>query len=319
MKMAGCLSQGIVFPLSIMQNYGGLIHEEDGTIIGFSPKSGKDIYFEVGLDLTDIIGVEKWERPDADDSASIRKEQEKQAVKKFPKWLMRCKWFRDIFVYKTFGLKTARAFPEFCNKTDEVRIENMPWVLDKDDSWVLTEKVDGQSGTFAARWEPQGRWPFRRDRTEFYVCSRNRRLYKDDGSSYWRVYKKYDLGHVLSSLMLDLNCNWVVIQGEVIGPKIQGNKYSRTEPELYVFNLITDTSGRWSTSDGKRMLEPFGVHWVPIVGVGGLPKTVEGVLEIAHGKSQLADVMREGLVCRSLDGRMSFKAVDPEFLIHWGE
>ena len=45
----------------------------------------------------------------------------------------------------------------------------------------------------------------------------------------------------------------------------------------------------------------------------------EEMLTLANGPSRLADINREGLVCRSLDGSLSFKAVDPEFLIHYGE
>ena len=317
MKMAGCLSQGIVFPLSIMENYGELIcgngDPEDNSIIGFY-YNNKPIYFEVGLDLTDIIGVKKWERQDAEDVGGIKPVR---SYKKFPKFLMRWEWFRDTFVYKNAGLASARAFPEFLSKTDEIRIQNCPWVLDKDDTWVLTEKVDGSSGSFAVRKEKHGL--FRRERLEFYVCSRNRRLFNDDGSSYWKVANANNLKAVLTSILKEQNLDWVAVQGEVVGPKVQGNKYGLSKPDLYVFNFITSRDGRWSSADGKRLMESYGLNWVPIVGVGLLPKTVDGMLEIAHGPSQISDILREGLVCRSLDGRQSFKAVDPEFLIHWGE
>src|SRR5574344_567955 len=47
--------------------------------------------------------------------------------------------------------------------------------------------------------------------------------------------------------------------------------------------------------------------------------TVEDVLKLANGKSELYDTLREGLVFRSKDGRKSFKAVSPEFSIKHGE
>ena len=317
MKMAGCLSQGIAFPLSIMENYGDLIvgigAPDDNSIVGFY-NGKKAVYFEVGLDLTDVIGVKKWERPDAEDVGDIKPVR---SYKKYPKFLMRFKWFRDTFVYRNHGLASARAFPEFLTKTDEIRIQNCPWVLDKDDTWVLTEKVDGSSGSFCIRKEKHGF--FRREKLEFYVCSRNRRLFNDDGSSYWKVANRYNLKSVLTSILKEQDLEWVAIQGEVIGPKVQGNKYKLTEPDLYVFNFITSKQGRWASADGKRLMESYGINWVPIVGVGMLPETVEGMLSIAHGQSQICDILREGLVCRSLDGKQSFKAVDPEFLIHWGE
>ena len=50
-----------------------------------------------------------------------------------------------------------------------------------------------------------------------------------------------------------------------------------------------------------------------------LPDTVDKVLEYAHGKSALGSTLREGIVFRSQDGKVSFKAVDPLFLIKYDE
>ena len=47
--------------------------------------------------------------------------------------------------------------------------------------------------------------------------------------------------------------------------------------------------------------------------------TVPEVLDYATGKSQLYETLREGIVFRSLDGKQSFKAVSPEFLIKHNE
>ena len=133
---------------------------------------------------------------------------------------------------------------------------------------------------------------------------------------------KYKIEEVLTSIansILSKDTEWVAIQGECVGPGVQGNKYKLTEPDLYVFNFITADKGRWPTGDGKRLLEKFGMKWVPIVGLGSIPRTMDKMLELAHGPSQIADIGREGLVCRSLDGKHSFKAVDPEFLLKWHE
>ena len=48
-----------------------------------------------------------------------------------------------------------------------------------------------------------------------------------------------------------------------------------------------------------------------------LPDTVEELLTIATGKSQIDGGMREGLVFRYLDGTKSFKAVSNEFLLKY--
>ena len=112
---------------------------------------------------------------------------------------------------------------------------------------------------------------------------------------------------------------WVAIQGECIAPKVQGNKYRVTEPDLYVFNLIYP-SGRMDSLSAKDLCNRNGLKFVPIVATDYiLPDTVNVVLDYAHGQSQLGDTLREGIVFRSKDGIHSFKAVDPLFLLKYDE
>jgi len=289
MKMAGCISQGICFPLSILP----------------------DGHYELGDDVTDIIGITKWEpKYDTDEVSSDIKPS-----KKYPKWLMRFKWFRRLFLSK----KECKGFPAFVSKTDETRIQNAPWYLDMPGPWIYTEKVDGQSGTFICAKKPK-KFKWMKDQFEYIVCSRNMRLWKKDSSSYWAVSDRYDIENVLKSLIHMLGVDWVCIQGECVGPRVQGNKYHLGQPDLYVFNLITP-SGRWNSLSGKNLVETFGMKWVPIVesNIMVLPETVDEMLQEAHGTSQLYDTLREGLVVRSEQGDKSFKAVDPLFLIQHDE
>ena len=290
MKMAGCISQGICFPLSILP---------DGT-------------YNEGDDVTDIIGVKKWERKDATD---VNEDAVRAATKaKYPKWLMRHKWFRQL-VYKRGDHRQSKAFPDFISKTDETRIQNVPFYLDSDDEWTVTEKIDGQSGTFAL----VRRKRLFRTRYEYIVCSRNLRLFTRDSSSYWAVSDKYEIEKNLRAF-LDRNpeVEWVAVQGECISPKVQGNKYKVSEPDLFVFNLVLP-KGRVPSIAASEVIGDMGMKFVPILGVMRLPKTVPEMLELAHGPSALGNTIREGLVCRSMDGKQSFKAVDPLFLIKYGE
>ena len=58
------------------------------------------------------------------------------------------------------------------------------------------------------------------------------------------------------------------------------------------------------------------MKWVPIIGIQELPKTMEEMKASAEGKSVVnPDVMREGLVYRSLDGKESFKNVSNSYLL----
>lgn len=282
MKMAGVVSQGICFPMTIL------------------PEKYRDL--DVGEDVTEILGVKQYEPTmDKDPVDTGRK-------KKYPKFLMRFAWFRKLVLPKRKG-----GFPSFISRTDEERIQNMPWIVSDKGKWVATEKVDGQSGSFCLV-RHHGLF---RDKFEYIVCSRNMRLYHPDNSSYWQVSKKYNIENALRNMIG--NNDWVAIQGECVGPKVQNNKYGLTDYDLYVFNLIYP-SGRVDSLRAKSIVENKGMNFVPIVDPRyTLPDSVEEILEYADGQSALADTLREGIVFRSYDGKQSFKAVSNKFLLKWSE
>lgn len=113
--------------------------------------------------------------------------------------------------------------------------------------------------------------------------------------------------------------DWIAIQGECIAPNVQGNKYRVGKADLYVFNLMYPT-GRLDSLTAKSICNQHGLNFVPIVATDYvLPDTVNEVLDYAHGKSMLGSTLREGIVFRSKDGKQSFKAVDPLFLMEYDE
>lgn len=284
MKMAGVISQGICFPMSIL------------------PPGN----YVLGQDVTEIIGVKQYE-PDMDDPLPAGRKGSSK-LDKYPAFLRRFAWFRRLIL----GKKREAGFPSFIPKTDETRIETAPWYLEDKQPYTFTEKVDGTSGTFAL--VKHKKW-LKTD-YEFIVCSRNRRLPVDDASIYWQVAQKYKIKEKLLNLIGDRD--WIAIQGECIGPRIQGNKYKVSEPYLYVFNLI-DQNGRAPSLKAKGILSCFGFDFVPIVyEKKQLPATVDEMIAAAHDPSAInPETLREGLVCRSLDGKKSFKVVDPEFLLKY--
>lgn len=284
MKMAGVLSQGICFPLSIL------------------PPGN----YNIGDDVTDIIEITQFEN-------TMDKEDDKDSssyyIKKYPKFLMKMKWFRKL----TGNKKTEKGFPDFISKTDEVRIQNAPYFLNMDCRWIATEKVDGQSGSFTLH-RIKGKHFWNRDTYDFAVCSRNLRKWRKDNSSFWYVAEKYNIEKILHNLIGDNE--WVAIQGECIASNVQGNKYHVSKPDIYVFNLIYP-DGRVGSLKAKEIVNKYGLKFVPVISDNAPIKgmTVQEVLEYATGKSQLYDMLREGIVFRSEDGKQSFKAVSPEFLI----
>ena len=108
---------------------------------------------------------------------------------------------------------------------------------------------------------------------------------------------------------------WVCIQGEGVG-SVQGNPLKLKEDDLYVFNFKDSESGRYNSIAGRAIIEKMGMKWVPILGKVQMPDTMEELKALATGKSKVnPDVMREGIVYRSLDGSDSFKNVSREYLL----
>lgn len=289
MKLGSAYSQGIVFGLDILPR----------------KKSGES--YVLDEDVTDVIGVTQYTPTmDREPDELVAKQS-----KKYPKWLMRFGWFRKLV---GIGKPKKSGFPSFISKTDETRLQNCVAKLQDKREWVASEKVDGQSGSWALLRHKR-HWPFNDD-FEYIVCSRNLRLKVKDNSSYWKVSDKYNIEAALRNMIG--NRDWIAIQGECVGPKIQGNKYKLTDYEMYVFNLIYPT-GRLGSLKAKSIIENKGMNFVPIVNEQYvLPDTIEEALADATGPSALnPDTLREGFVIRSQDGQESWKIVSPEFLLKY--
>lgn len=286
MKMGQAYSQGICFPLSILPE-------------------GE---YEIGQDVTELIGITKYD-PYEEVEQDIRTPKD---IKHYPKWLMKFAWFRKLVLPK----KQAKGFPDFISKTDETRIENAPFYLEDKNPWIQTEKLDGQSGTwFLVKRHPEHFW--QKPYYEFGVCSRNLRIWNEDNSSYWTIARQYNIKNILEQLIHDND--FIAIQGECLGQGIQGNKYHINGYDMRVFNLIYPY-GRIGSVEAKNIVEQFGLKFVPILNTEFImPDSIEELRKIVHGKSELYDTLKEGCVFRSPNGQKSFKCVDPEFLLKYGE
>ena len=236
------------------------------------------------------------------------------------RWLMRHEWGKKLlFVF--FGKKKDKkgGWPEWVAKTDEERVQNMPWILADKSEWIATEKIDGTSTTFTMK---RGK---RRNQYDFYICSRNVVFDKPDKQCFYdsNVYvemaEKYNVESVLRQILENRpDLDWVTLQGETYGAGIQKRDYSLKDHDFVGFNFITSASGRWNSVDAKKLMNGFGIPWVPIVDEHFvLPDTVDELLTIATDKSVIDGGMREGLVFRSQDKKKSFKAVSNEFLMKY--
>jgi len=278
--------------------------------------------------LTQQLGVTYADEEDNQRKAASVDKYKKMASrhpnifkKPFVHWLMKYKFGREIMFF-FFGKKKDKknSWPSWVQKTDEERIENQVWTLQNKNPWIVTEKVDGSSTTFTMK---RGRFK----KKNFYVCSRNvcfdsidKPCYYDT-NVYWEMAKKYNIFHVLSSLLDAMpNVEWVTIQGETYGDGIQRNNYDLDHHEFRAFNLITSDKGRWNSWDMRELLEViYHVPCVPILDDNFiLPDTVEELREYVNSEPSVINYkMKEGIVCRSLDGIKSFKCVSPEYLLKY--
>jgi RNA ligase (TIGR02306 family) len=245
-KLRGQISQGLLLP---------------------APAAAND-----GDDLTEALGIQKYEAPVSAQLAGIARSN----------------------------------FPSFVPKTDQERIQNLrrdlaDWA-ESGFEWEVTEKLDGSSMTAYLMGDTFG------------VCSRNLDLIESDGNSFWRSARANDLENILRASGRN-----IALQGELIGPSIQGNRYQLADHEFRLFDVYDIDAGRYMTADeraefiaGTRILH---VPVLPRTNLGGTDVT--SLLAEAEGKSLLNQAAeREGLVFKCLNSEASFKVISNKFLLN---
>ena len=320
-KIRGVISQGLLVPVSAF----GWVENVDGTVYVSDERQYHRVDDETRF-LTRKLGVTYAVAED-----NVRKartpDRSKELARRYPKFfsnpiirrLMKFDWFRKYIVYVFPTPHKKNGWPAWVAKTDEERIENMPWILEDKHSWIATEKIDGTSSTFTMKRKKFGKF-------EFYVCSRNvcfdtpdKQCYYDS-NVYWEMANKYDIKNVLQSILKDhKEMKWVTIQGETFGASIQKNNYDMADRDLRIFNLVTSNKGRWNTVEMSDFLAKYNVPCVPILDTNfTLPNTIEELRNYVNSQpSTINGKLKEGIVFRSQDGIQSFKCVSPEYLLQY--
>lgn len=206
-------------------------------------------------------------------------------------------------------------FPHFIQKTDQERCQNYGRQIFVDNEFAKYEismKLDGTSFTGFKYFE------------NFGVCSRNNELdIVDADNKYVNMFVNGGLQDALNRL----GKNYAV-QGELMGPAIQGNRENLTAQKLYVFDIYDIDAQEYLSPDYRSnvMLQLYShgldaklVQHVPIkhynVTLAELGITnVEQLLTFAEGAS-ITHPVREGLVFKRMDGKFSFKAISNAFLL----
>jgi len=295
MKMRGVISQGLLLPLASFPE------------LNLSNESHED-----------ALGVLKWEQQTGDDSR--------------------------------LGIKTSTKvpkFPSFIPKTDQERIQNLMHYFNthKEMQFEETLKLDGSSMTcykidkeftllqrlannFALHFRIK---PFFKGE-HFGVCSRNLELkstanyettYDNDGKTsthsqgnFWRTALKYGIHTALPV--------GFAIQGELIGPSIQGNHEKVEELEYHIYDVFAIKLGRYLTPEERVAfckVTLAGVPHVPIIGTSKVFSDVNSFDELqarVTGESINPKTVSEGRVYKSICGTTTFKAVSNQYLLKGG-
>lgn len=307
-RMCKVISQGLLMPLSLFPELGDA---------------------EVNTDVTDALKVtyaveeDNARKGKVDPDAkykSMAARHQKIFKQPWARWFMHRSWGRKL-MFLFFGKKkdNPRVFPThfpFVHKTDEERVENMPWVLGYERPLIVTEKLDGTSSTYILERK-------KRNKYEFYVLSRNVRQADEnqacyhDHNIYWDMAFKYNIEqHLKDYLIANPELKYVCIQGESVG-SVQGNPLKLKEDDLYVFNFIRSDVGRLSSVDGKKIIEQWNMKWVPILDENYMmPTDMEEFKQFATANSVVSpNVLREGIVLRDPTNDFSFKNVSREYLL----
>jgi RNA ligase (TIGR02306 family) len=202
-------------------------------------------------------------------------------------------------------------FPSFIPKTDETRVQVLQAQLDKyaGMKFFVTEKLDGTSVTF-----------YLKDGV-FGACSRNLDLMETADNSIWNWARANDLEAKLASVGVN-----IALQGEMIGEGVQGNKYKLRGQHVFFFNAFDIDGFRYfDFAEMGELLGRLGLQQAPVLETDfSLVNDIPALVAKAGGHSVLHPVEREGIVLRPLQemrdpelGRVSFKAISPEFLLKY--
>lgn len=164
---------------------------------------------------------------------------------------------------------------------------------------------------------------------KFGVCSRNIWLKTKSNSNYWQIAEQYNI----KDICLKYKNTNIVIQGEIIGNKIQKNKYKIDGLDYYVFNvfkngvqLTLNAMIEFCKENNLKTVPVVAMWFNPLKEIGpgkDIVDVVKYLVEMSQGNTVLLasdgsklNQKREGIVMRLVDNpRVSFKAINPQFLL----
>ena len=229
----------------------------------------------------------------------------------------------------------AGTFPIFIPKTDEERCQNIFSEYKEkyqNVKFVKSLKLDGSSITMAWLTDPihfsssvkdleTGIYAHDYDDAQFIVASRNQTLRYDPNNMFWRGVENTQVIERMKVLG-----KAVAIQGELMGPKIQGNREGFVDYKIFAFRAWWIDEQRMATHEEFcDLCATLGLTMIPQLDTC-LPfqqyDTVKDMLADADIPS-INNKIAEGVVYKSMDlvngQSIHFKAINNKFLLKGGD
>lgn len=241
------------------------------------------------------------------DPDQVKEGDDMTAALRVEKWIPE----EEAASYKPDQAKTV--FPQLVPKTDEERVQNLNNELQrlKDLKVVITQKFDGTSNTFAFLFG------------SFMICGRNFRLLVSSLSTkhHFEIAERYGLEEKMTKLGRN-----IAIQGEIIGPKINGNRHRVSENEFYVFNIYdVDAAQYMEWNQILEITQLLGLKTVTCVYQGIMKDEwldSSALLRLAEEQIYPSGQIAEGIVIKSdsclYPSRFSCKAISNKYLLKYG-
>lgn len=205
-------------------------------------------------------------------------------------------------------------FPGFIPKTEQQRCQNIGrkiFVDNKDSKYEISMKLDGTSFTAYSLDGHTG------------VCSRVWELDINEDTKDNKLVRMF-IDSKLRAFLAEFGGN-LAIQGELLGPGIQQNREMLKSHVLYVFDMYDIDKKAYLSPEQRHdmmiRLHNSGVNisHVPILYTGVTLSDVgvidtSGLLKFAEGPS-IHHAIREGMVCKRMDGKFSFKVISNQYLL----
>lgn len=298
-KLRGQVSQGLLLPIeqTIRELPQQFIQYLPGGYVQFGDLEPIRL-FEVDTDLTEILGIQKWEAP-------IPAQLQGQAAGMFPTSLIpKTDQERIQNCFGEIQKKAKRFATEKVWNAETQTLEDHPVVIPadfKEPTYEVTMKLDGSSCTIF-RWEG-----------ELRVCSRNLELKINDEN-------KDNTFVAMALLLADSIPDGFAFQGELMGEGIQGNREGFKGHRFIVFDIFDIQKHEYlSPALRRHAAEWRGIEHVPVIGTDWkAPNSVEEGLALAEGPS-INHKIREGLVWKcNEDPSFSFKTISNKYLLSGG-